>query len=98
MLGFDSTSHANFIRRLPLTLKWMEDNLQFYNHRQSQENELKQSVAFEMNGFTIVGDGTTVQLTGMLTGKRPSDHYEGRSGHPDAKRIDDWPWIFKPLR
>lgn len=53
LIGFDSTSNANFRRKLPESYSYLVNNLK----------------AFVFNGYSIVGDGTTPALTAMLTGK-----------------------------
>ena len=52
LMGFDSTSSANFKRKLKRTFKYLVENLD----------------AFVFNGYTIIGDGTTPALTAILTG------------------------------
>ena len=59
---------------------------------------LKTNNALFFTGHTIVGDGTTPQLTAMLTGRRVEDQYEARTGKRGAKPIDRWTWIFKQLK
>lgn len=53
LIGFDSTSNANFKRKLTESYSYLVKELQ----------------AFVFNGYSIVGDGTTPALTAMLTGK-----------------------------
>ena len=53
LIGFDSTSSANFKRKLTESYGYLVKKLQ----------------AFVFNGYSIVGDGTTPALTAMLTGK-----------------------------
>ena len=45
-----------------------------------------------------MGDGTTPQLTAMLTGKPVEEQYESRTGMANARPIDGWTWIFKELK
>lgn len=52
LLGFDSTSAAQMQRALPNVHKFLKDDLD----------------SFMFSGYSIVGDGTTPQLTAMLTG------------------------------
>ena len=52
LVGFDSTSSAQMQRALPKVYKFLKDDLPSY----------------VFNGYAIVGDGTTPQLTAMLTG------------------------------
>ena len=81
VLGIDSLSYANAIRKLPKVVEF-----------------LKQNNALFFSGHTIVGDGTTPQLTAMLTGKYIEEQYEARTGMPGAKPVDGWTWIFKQLK
>ena len=81
VLGIDSLSYANAIRKLP-------DVVDFLN---------KNNALF-FNGHTISGDGTTPQLTAMLSGKHLEEQYEARTGKPGARTIDGWTWIFKQLK
>ncbi|RXG74047.1 hypothetical protein Avbf_00684 [Armadillidium vulgare] len=52
MLGFDSLSHASFIRTLPHTFKFLKEELR----------------ATILNGYNIIGDGTPQALIPILTG------------------------------
>ena len=78
MIMFDSTSKAQFQRKMPKTRHFLENGLS--------------TVFFEGEG--IVGDGTTAQLTAMLTGTPEEDQPEARRGRPGAKPVDEWEWIF----
>jgi hypothetical protein len=104
LLGFDSTSRVNVYRYMPKTLAWMHNNfgwatdlnqIEVSHHcivlDHFQDNELPNMV-FEMKGKTIVGDGTTPQLTAMLTGY-PTSHYY--TGDGSGKVVDGWEFIFK---
>ena len=81
VLGIDSLSYGNTIRKLPNVVEF-----------------LKQNNALFFSGHTVVGDGTTPQLTAMLTGKHVEEQYEARTGKPGAKPLDGWTWIFKQLK
>jgi hypothetical protein len=52
LVGFDSTSSAQMQRALPKVYKFLKDDL----------------CSYVFDGYSIVGDGTTPQLTAMLTG------------------------------
>ena len=52
LMGFDSTSNANFKRKLGRSFRYLVDKLD----------------GFIFNGYTIIGDGTTPALTAILTG------------------------------
>uniref|UniRef100_A0A6B2L401 Sulfatase N-terminal domain-containing protein n=1 Tax=Arcella intermedia TaxID=1963864 RepID=A0A6B2L401_9EUKA len=75
-------SHANYIRAFPKTMAYLKS---FYN---------KSGTFFELNGYTIVGDGTTQNLGGILFGHMESQLYEARNRMKGAKTVDDWPWVW----
>ena len=50
-----------------------------------------------MNGHTIVGDGTTAQLTAMLTGIPEKEQPEARRGFANTGPVDRWKFIFNDL-
>eukprot|EP00112_Aurelia_sp_Birch-Aquarium-sp1_P005764 Seg1653.6 transcript_id=Seg1653.6/GoldUCD/mRNA.D3Y31 product="hypothetical protein" protein_id=Seg1653.6/GoldUCD/D3Y31 len=77
----DSQSKSNIIRKLP----------RLYNYLNKDEN------TFIFDGQSIVGDGTTAQLSAMLTGALEWELPESRRGFAGAKPIDNWPFIFKNL-
>ncbi|XP_031557266.1 uncharacterized protein LOC116293909 [Actinia tenebrosa] len=79
MLGIDSTSNANFVRKMPHTLDWLKTEMRSY----------------VLKGYSIVGDATTPALTALLTGERESTLPEGRIGVSGSKHIDEWPWISR---
>ena len=64
MVGLDSTSHAHFQRKLGSVYKYLKEDLQ--------------SVIF--NGHSIVGDGTTENVVGMLVGRLLDELPEARVG------------------
>lgn len=64
MVGLDSTSHAHFQRKLDPIYKYLK-------------NDLKSQI---FNAHTIVGDGTTAALIGMLVGRHFDELPEGRRG------------------
>jgi hypothetical protein len=64
MVGLDSTSHAHFQRKLGPIYKYLKD-------------ELKSNI---FNGYSILGDGTTIALIGMLVGRHFDELPEGRKG------------------
>lgn len=64
MVGLDSTSHAHFQRKLGPIYKYLKE-------------ELKSNM---FNGYSILGDGTTVALIGMLVGRHFDELPEGRKG------------------
>ena len=64
MVGMDSTSHVHFQRKLGPVYKYLKEDLQ--------------SVIF--NGHSIVGDGTTANVVGMLVGRLLDELPEARVG------------------
>ena len=82
IICIDSLSHASARRKLPKIYDFLQHEVD----------------AFIFNGHTIVGDGTTEQMTALLTGLKYSEQYEARSGFPNARTVDDWTWIYKQLR
>jgi hypothetical protein len=64
MVGLDSTSHAHFQRKLGSVYKYLKEDLN--------------SVIF--NGHSIVGDGTTENVVGMLVGRLLDELPEARVG------------------
>ena len=82
IIGVDSLSHANAKRKLPRIYKFLEEELGSYIFQ----------------GHTVTGDGTTEQLTPMLTGLRFSEQYEARTGFKNARTVDGWTWIYKELK
>ena len=78
---FDSQSKSNVIRKLP----------KIYDYLKKNKN------TFIFDGQSIVGDGTTAQLSAMLAGALEWELPESRRGFAGAKPIDNWPFIFKNL-
>ncbi|XP_028399834.1 uncharacterized protein LOC114523171 [Dendronephthya gigantea] len=82
IVGIDSLSHAHTQRKLPKFYKYLK-------------NELG---AIIFNGHSIVGDGTTEQLTAMLTGLGELEQYESRRHHRNPRPVDGWTWIYRELK
>ena len=82
IISIDSLSHANAIRILPDVYQYLKE-------------ELKSMI---FNGHSIVGDGTTEQMTAMLTGLGELEQYESRRHHKNPNPVDGWPWIYKQLK
>lgn len=85
ILGLDQTSHATFHRLLASSYKFLRDELQ----------------SFIFKGFSLVGEGTTPQLTALLTGRTVEENcqvHEARTGFKGAGPVDEWPFIFKTLK
>jgi len=82
LIMFDSTSAANFKRKMPNTLQYLTKNLN--------------SILLE--GETIVGDGTTAQLCAMLTGIAEKKQPEARRSESSSDTVDKWRWIFRDFK
>ncbi|XP_020613792.1 uncharacterized protein LOC110052015 [Orbicella faveolata] len=82
LIMYDSTSAANFKRKMPNTLEYLTKNLN--------------SILLE--GETIVGDGTTAQLCAMLTGIAEKKQPEARRGENSSDTVDKWRWIFRDFK
>ena len=78
----DSYSHSNAKRKLK----------NYYSELEKDEN------AILFNGHTVVGDGTTAQIAGQLTGMDELDLPEARKGKPGADTVDKYRWIFKDAK
>ncbi|XP_068675511.1 uncharacterized protein [Montipora foliosa] len=83
LIMFDSTSAANFRRKMPKSLEYLTHNLK----------------SILMRGETIVGDGTTAQLAALLTGIAESEEPEARKDMGKAANpVDYWRWIFRDYK
>ena len=77
MLGFDSTSHLDWLRNLP----------------KSHNYFTKQLNGIIMNDYNIVGDATLRNLGPMLTGYFHTELPEARRGFPNSSYVDMYPFI-----
>ena len=85
ILALDQTSQATFQRLLPDSFKFLRNELQ----------------AFIFEGFSLVGEATTPQLTALLTGRTVEENFkfhEARIGFNGSRNLDDWPFIFKTFK
>lgn len=83
LIMFDSTSAANFRRKLPSTLEYLTKDLN----------------SVLLQGETIVGDGTTAQLSALLTGIAEQQQPEARrSKFFSSQSVDKWRWIFRDFK
>ncbi|CAH8660513.1 unnamed protein product [Heterobilharzia americana] len=93
LLGIDSISRLSAFRYFPKTVKFLQ-----------QINES----ATIMNIYNVIGDGTTVNLLGLLTGQLESELPESRKSHIGFNKggkksngndnhtvLDSYPWIWK---
>ena len=51
-----------------------------------------------LTGETIVGDGTTAQLSAMLTGVEEKHQVDARRRITNSQPVDSWRWIFKDYK
>ncbi|KAJ7370610.1 hypothetical protein OS493_031346 [Desmophyllum pertusum] len=82
LIMFDSTSEANFKRKMPNSLKYLTNNLN----------------SILLQGETIVGDGTTAQLAALLTGIEEKRQPEARRRKDSSQPVDSWRWIFNDFK
>lgn len=73
ILGFDSMSRQAIQRNLPETVSFFEDKLG----------------GVRLEGFNVLGDGTTAALLPMLTGRTETEVPEVRRGKPNAQPVDE---------
>jgi len=78
----DSLSHSMVQRSMKETYKYLSEHPR----------------TVIMKGHTIVADGTTGQLTAMLTGVPERDHPEARRGFPGTGPVDRWNFIYNDLK
>ncbi|EDO33779.1 predicted protein [Nematostella vectensis] len=60
-------------------------------------NTLAKNTVF-LKDNTIVGDGTTAQVTTMLIGIAEAEQLEARRKMANAKPVDEWRFIFKDYK
>lgn len=82
IIGIDSLSAAHFQRALPEAYKFMKEEMN----------------SIFLNGYSIVGDGTTPALTALMTGKFECELPEARRGLSGSGPLDRWPHIFKDFK
>ncbi|XP_013178648.1 PREDICTED: uncharacterized protein LOC106125813 isoform X2 [Papilio xuthus] len=81
ILGFDSTSHNGFVRRMPKSYQFLKD-------------EFKATI---LQGYNIVGDGTPAALFPILTGKTELELPDVRKKMNNNGSLDSMPFIFYKL-
>ena len=81
--GHDSLSRNMFIRKLPVSYKYLKNEL--HGHL--------------LEGYNIVGDGTPQALIPILTGHTEAELPETRKSHGRAaKFVDVYPFVWKTYR
>ncbi|KAF1752938.1 hypothetical protein GCK72_019493 [Caenorhabditis remanei] len=79
-LGFDSLSQMSFRRKLPRTVKFLEETLG----------------SVVLNGYNIVGDGTPQAFIPILTGQTETELPLSRKRFPESKYLDEiYPMAWK---
>jgi len=81
MLHIDGASDANVQRQLKKTYAYLKQQ--------------KHTVLFKQH--SVIGDGTTENMAGFLTGHLVTELPEGRKSMPNGKKVDDWPLIWKEM-
>ena len=82
IIGFDSVSRLMWQRNLPKTYKYLTETLG----------------AVVLEGYNVVGDGTTQQLLPILTGKTDKQLPTSRRGDAGAVTVDSYPWIWNDFK
>ncbi|XP_068624536.1 uncharacterized protein [Battus philenor] len=82
ILGFDSTSHNGFLRRMPKSYGVL----------------LKELRAIVLDGYNIVGDGTPAALFPILTGRTELELPDVRKRLKTQRTLDSMPFIFYKLK
>ncbi|XP_068624407.1 uncharacterized protein [Battus philenor] len=82
ILGFDSTSHNGFVRRMPKSYRVLLDEFD----------------ATILEGYNIVGDGTPAALFPILTGKTELELPDVRKKMNNNGTFDSMPFIFYKLK
>ncbi|VDK68396.1 unnamed protein product [Onchocerca ochengi] len=79
-IGFDSLSQMSFRRKLPKTVKFIEEELD----------------AVVLNGYNIVGDGTPQAFIPILTGQTEEELPLTRKRFAEASYVDEvYPFVWK---
>ena len=82
MIGLDSLARVAWYDQLPKTVTFIEDH----------------PSSFIMNGYNVIGDGTTAALLALLTGYQDYELPEARRGFEKAQHIDGFPFIWNALK
>ncbi|XP_066283082.1 uncharacterized protein [Branchiostoma lanceolatum] len=82
MVGVDSTSRMNIMRKLPKTFKYFTDTLEGH----------------VMKGYHVIGDGTTAQFFGMLTGFLEEELPSAKRGMENSTTCDAFPFVWNKFR
>ncbi|XP_078679441.1 uncharacterized protein LOC144915075 [Branchiostoma floridae x Branchiostoma belcheri] len=82
MVGVDSTSRMNFMRKLPQTFKYFTETLEGH----------------VLKGYHVIGDGTTAQFLGMLSGFHEEELPNAKTGVANSTTCDVFPLVWKKFR
>ncbi|KAI8514248.1 hypothetical protein Bbelb_085720 [Branchiostoma belcheri] len=82
MVGVDSTSRMNFMRKLPKTFKYFTETLEGH----------------VLKGYHVIGDATTAQFLGMLTGFHEEELPNTKTGVKNSSTCDVLPLVWNEFR
>ncbi|XP_071085114.1 uncharacterized protein [Haliotis cracherodii] len=82
ILAMDSMSQLSYQRKLPLTYRYLKEELG----------------ATVLDGYNIVGDATTAALIPMFTGKTEMELPEVRKDEEDANFLDVYPMVWNRFK
>ncbi|KAI8493385.1 hypothetical protein Bbelb_287820 [Branchiostoma belcheri] len=82
MVGLDSTSRMNFMRKLPKTFKYFTETLEGH----------------VLKGYHVIGDATTAQFLGMLTGFHEEELPNTKTGVKNSTTCDVLPLVWNEFR
>lgn len=82
VVAFDSVSHNQFLRRMPLAYNFLTKRLN----------------ATVLNSYNIVGDGTNAALFPILTGKTELELPDARKGTSNNVKVNPSDFLFFKLR
>ncbi|XP_078596830.1 uncharacterized protein LOC144873384 [Branchiostoma floridae x Branchiostoma japonicum] len=82
MVGVDSTSRMNFMRKLPKTFKYFTETLEGH----------------VLKGYHVIGDGTTAQFIGMLSGFHEEELPNAKRGMENSTTCDVFPLVWNKFR
>ncbi|XP_078578347.1 uncharacterized protein LOC144863206 [Branchiostoma floridae x Branchiostoma japonicum] len=82
MVGVDSTSRVNFMRKLPKTFQYFTETLEGH----------------VLKGYHVIGDGTTAQFIAMLSGFFEEELPNAKTGTKNATKCDVFPLVWNKFR
>ncbi|XP_078596674.1 uncharacterized protein LOC144873292 [Branchiostoma floridae x Branchiostoma japonicum] len=82
MVGFDSTSRMNFMRKLPKTFKYFTETLEGH----------------VLKGYHVIGDATTANFIGLLSGFHEEELPNAKKGTENSTTCDVFPLVWNKFR